>query len=573
MSLFGALSIGASSLAAQQTGLQVTGNNIANAGTPGYTRQVTNLAPGESQQITPGQYLGTGVNVTSVQRQVDESINESLRSATSNQSAAQNLNTLLGQVQTTFGALNDNDISAQMTSFFNSFSTLANNPTDMAQRAVVVQNGASLAGYLQGLRGQLSAIGGTVQSQIGTQVSQANSLLQSVANLNQQIASTGSENDNSLLDQRDQDLSQLSQIMNIQTYDQGNGTVNVQVGSTPLVQGVTAQQLNSTQTLDSTGKYATTQLTIASNGNSLVVNGGTLGSMMASQSQVITPAIQAVDSVAAGLISAVNSIHTQGQGLSGFSTVTGTTAVADPTAALNAPTQTTNIAFPPQNGAFNLYIQDNTTGQVTTQQINVNLSGQGTQTSLNSLAASITAAGGGVINASVNANGTLSIASNNNNVTFGFGEDSSGVLASLGVNTFFTGTDATNIAVNSVVSNDPSMLAAGRGNVPASNTNAQALSLAGSAAVKQLGGKSLTDFYSDYISGLATQGKAASDNATAQTTIQQSLQAQQQAISGVSMDEEAVNLTKYQRAYEGSAQYINIVNQLMQTLLGMVGTV
>jgi flagellar hook-associated protein 1 FlgK len=278
-----------------------------------------------------------------------------------------------------------------------------------------------------------------------------------------------------------------------------------------------------------------------------------------------------VDSVAAGLISAVNAIHTQGQGLTGFSSVTGTTRVMDSTAALNAGEDTTGLAFTPKNGSFNLYIKNEQTGEITTKQISVNLSGVGTQTSLSSLASSITTAGGGNVTGTVNANGRLVIASNDSNVTFGFGEDTSGVLATLGINTFFTGTDATDIGVNSVLTKDSSMLATGRGNVTGSNGNAQALALGGSAAVSILNGKSLTEFYGSYIGTLSAQAKNVSDDATAQKAIYDTIYAQQQAISGVSMDEEAINLTKYQRAFQGTARFITVVDELMQTVLGLVG--
>src|SRR5262249_4635735 len=152
------------------------------------------------------------------------------------------LDTLLGRLQTTFGALNDNDLSSQMTDFFNSFSTLADNPGNDAQRAVVVQNGASLADYIQSLRGQLTNIRTDAQSQVRALVTQANSLSQTIANLNGQIAVAegGGGGANNLRDQRDQALSQLSQIMDIRVVDQGStGMVNVLVGSMPLVSGTT----------------------------------------------------------------------------------------------------------------------------------------------------------------------------------------------------------------------------------------------------------------------------------------------------------------------------------------------
>jgi flagellar hook-associated protein 1 FlgK len=213
---------------------------------------------------------------------------------------------------------------------------------------------------------------------------------------------------------------------------------------------------------------------------------------------------------------------------------------------------------------------DASTGQTTTKQININLSGQGAQTSLTSLAASITAAGAGTVSATINPAGNLVIASNNSNVTFGFGEDTSGALAALGLNTFFTGNSALNIAVNSTLTTDSSFLATGRGNVAGSNTNAQALALGGAAAVSQLGGQGINDFYTNYIGDLAAQSKTASDNAAAQGAVHDTLFAQQQAISGVSMDEEAVNLTQYQRAFQGSARFISVVDEMMQTVLGLI---
>ncbi|HVT80253.1 MAG TPA: flagellar hook-associated protein FlgK, partial [Phycisphaerae bacterium] len=542
MSLFGALSLGGSSLAAQQTGLQVTGNNIANAGTEGYTRQVARLTPGGAQKVGPGQFQGMGVTVEAIQRQVNDALNESLRNSTSDQAGAQTLNSFVSRIETTFGALNDNDLSARMNDFFNGFSTLATNPGDAAQRSVVVQNGASLADYLQSLRTQLFAIRTDAQAQIGTYVTQANSLCSTIASLNQQISTTeaGQGGANTLRDQRDQALSKLAEIMDIKVVDQGNGTVNVLVGSVPVVIDTTSRGISMQTVQDPSGQFYNTQLTFGDNGDTMNASGGKIGALLTSRDTYLTPAIQTVDQIASGLISAVNAIHSQGQGLSGFTTLTAANQVIDPTAALSAGKTITNLDFTPVNGTFNLYVTDSTTGQTTTKQIGVNLSGQGTQTTLNSLAASITAAGGGTVTATVNANGKLVISSSNQNVKFGFGEDTSGALASLGLNTFFTGKDASDIAVNNVLLTDPSMLAAGRNNVTGSNANAQAIALAGSAAVKLLNGKSLTDFYSDYIGDLSAHAKNISDDVTTQGAIHDTLFAQQQSISGVSMDEEAV---------------------------------
>jgi flagellar hook-associated protein 1 FlgK len=571
VSLLGALHTGGSSLAAQQAALQVTGNNISNAGTAGYSRQVVDLASTGPADIGNGQYTGNGVGVQSIERQVDAALNESVRGATSDQSSAQTSNSVLSQLETTFGALNDNDLASRMTDFFNSFSTLANNPSDAGQRAVVIQNGSTLASYLQQLRSQVSTIGANLDSQVTSNAQQANSLVNQIASLNKQIASTGTAGigaTNALLDQRDQDLSQLAGLMDIKVIDQGGGNLNVLVGGMPVVEGTVSRGVQVGTTTDANGNLVQ-QLQFADNGDNMNVSGGTLGALLTAQSQDVTPALNEIDSIAAGLIQAVNQIHTQGQGSAGFTSVTGTTQVTDPTAALNAPTATTGITFPPTNGTFNLYITDSS-GQTTTQQITVNLSGQGTQTTLNSLAAGITAAGGGTVSATVDSSGHLQVSSSDPNVTFGFGDDTSGALASLGVNTFFSGKNASDIAVNSVLTNNPDYLATGRDNVAGSNRNAQALALAGSAAVASLGGKSVQDSYAAYTADLATKTQTASDSVTATTSIYQSLYAQQQSISGVSLDEEAINLTQYQRAFEGSARFINVVNQMMETVMTLI---
>ena len=155
------------------------------------------------------------------------------------------------QIQNTFGALNSGDLASQMTSFFNSFSTLANNPQDVGQRSIVIQNGVSLANYVQGLRSSLDAIRGNAQTDIQQSATQANNLVQSIASLNGQIAAAEANGGkaNTLEDQEwHTALSSLSRLMDIRTIQQPNGSVNVLTGSTPLIQGTFTHPIG-TQTL------------------------------------------------------------------------------------------------------------------------------------------------------------------------------------------------------------------------------------------------------------------------------------------------------------------------------------
>ncbi len=184
------------------------------------------------------------------------------------------------------------------------------------------------------------------QSQVSAQVTQANSLVQTIALANKQISTTNARRgDNALLDQRDTALTSLAQIMDIRVIDNGGGNLNVLVGSAPLVTGSTTRGVSSIQVSDPTTNSTNTQVVFADNKDDLNVTGGALGALINARDNYLTPAVETVDTLASGLISAVNSIHTQGQGLNGFSDVTGTNAVLDPTVPLNAGTPASGLDF------------------------------------------------------------------------------------------------------------------------------------------------------------------------------------------------------------------------------------
>src|SRR5665213_1142109 len=360
MSLFGALNIGSSALSAQQTALQVTGNNIANSGNANYSREVADLSPSPSQQIQPGIFLGSGVTLTDIQRQVDESLNTRLRSSVSDNQSATTTQTWMSQVESSFNALGTNNISTQMSTFFGDWSRLANAPQDAGLRQVVLSDGSNVAQSLSAEQTQLTTIQGSTQQQIGSDAQTADGYAQQLANLNSQIATASdgpSGQDNSLLDQRDTILTNLSKLMNIQTVVQADGAVNVYVGSQPLVdatvsKGVTVQQ----QTVNN---VQVSTVVFKSNGGPLPLTSGELGSLQTLQLQVSNVSNQ-VDGLAHNLIAAVNQLHASGQGTTGFTSVTGTNAVKSATAALNSPAAGMN--FPPTNGSFVIHVTNSANG-------------------------------------------------------------------------------------------------------------------------------------------------------------------------------------------------------------------
>src|SRR5262245_35720826 len=158
MSLIGALNIGKSAMAVHQAAIQVTGQNVANAGNPNYTRQSASISPNQDQQIQTGVFLGTGVDLSAVSRQIDEALESRLRGAISDNEGSKSIQEWLGRVEATFNELSDDDLSTQLSAFFNSWSNLANKPQDIGLRQVVIQNGDNVAKWFQNVRGQLTSL-------------------------------------------------------------------------------------------------------------------------------------------------------------------------------------------------------------------------------------------------------------------------------------------------------------------------------------------------------------------------------------------------------------------------------
>lgn len=156
MSLSGALNIGRTALAVNQAAIQVIGNNIANVGNENYTRQTATLTTVGDTQISQGQFLGNGVNLEGIGRQIDEALEGRLRSAMSDSQDASSQQQWLSRIEGVFNELGDEDLSTQLSNFFNSWSDLANKPQDLGVRQIVLQNGETVAKWFQNINGQFS---------------------------------------------------------------------------------------------------------------------------------------------------------------------------------------------------------------------------------------------------------------------------------------------------------------------------------------------------------------------------------------------------------------------------------
>jgi flagellar hook-associated protein 1 len=575
MSLSGALQIGASALNASQLAIQVTGNNLANAATPGYSRQLAILEASRANNFGTIS-IGTGVGVSDIQRQVDEALQSRLWSGISQQAAASQDSTILSQVEDSLGQLGDNDLSSQLSSFFNAWSDRANGT---GSNAVVIQQGQTLADFIQNLRHTLTSQRDSIDSNLSVRVQSADGILTQIAGLNRSISSAEATGGtaNTLRDQRDGLVSQLSQYMDVSTVEQQGGSIDVLVGSTPVVLGGNSRGLQMTQ--ENQNGQVITKVSTKDGAQELAIRSGEIGSLLANRSSTVDSVITKLDTMTSQLIFEVNKLHSTGTTADGLATTTGTLgfSTADRTRALSDPANTTiaGLPFKPVNGGFTVQVKG-PNGAMQDVRINVDMDGRdangapgyGDDTSLEDIRSSIDAIQG--VSATITPDGKLKIDADTG-FSFSFTDDSSGALAALGVNSYFTGKNASDIGINAALQANPSQLSTGNMNGDSFVENGTALGIAGlqNAHLAALGGVSISDHWQQTVEQVGVATSAAKGQADASTVVRQSLEAQQAAVSGVSVDEESVNLLTYQQQYQGAAKYISVVDEMMQTLIAI----
>lgn len=581
MGLTSSLQIGRSALTASQVALQVTGNNFANASTPGYSRQLIALAPTQDARYG-GYILGRGVGVAGITRQVDQALQARLWTGTSAEQFASTASATLAQVEATLNELTDNDLSSELGRFFDAWSELINSPDRDGNRSLVIQQGRTLASQMRAMRSDLNTLKAQLDGQLGASVVEADNLLRQIADLNTTIvqAEGGSATANGLRDQRDALVGELSKLLDISVVEQPSGALDVLVGSTPVVLAGVSRGVELRR--DTVGGVVQLSVGLKSDGTQLEISSGSIGALLDQRDVTIDATIERLDQLASQLIFQLNRVHSAGYSKTPLTTLTGTQRVpgADPTRALNDPGNATfgNLPFEAVNGGFLVTVTNQTTGSSETIRIEVDLdgidstgaAGFGDDSSVASIAAALDAIDN--ISATVQPDGTLKIDAGEG-YDFSFSEDSSGALAVLGLNTFFTGSDATDIAVRDVLHTQPGLLATGRVVDGEPDDNAAARSILGlrDAANESLGGQSILNSWLDAAQNVGANSATAANRADATRLVRESLDAQRQSVSGVSIDEESINLLNYQRQYQGAARFISVIDELTQTLMGLVG--
>ncbi|MDX2085806.1 MAG: flagellar hook-associated protein FlgK [Candidatus Melainabacteria bacterium] len=484
---------------AAQSALDVINHNVANAATPGYSRQRVDLAayfPYQAPGLNapPGQFLqmGQGVIAEEITRLRDSFLDTQYRVEHSTQGLNVSTNQTLKELEGILTEPSDEGINAAIQRFFDSAQAMALSPENIAARTQFMQSAADMvdtfklqANQLQSLRDNLVGNAGVAASipisQLGISVTQVNEALQTIVRLNQQIntVTASGAQPNDLLDQRDKILDDLSEIIDLDITPLANNQISIRIGGELMVNGVTL-----------------------SNTLEVIANPG----------PAPTPDDQPT------LVR----------------TVTGTVNI------------TNTIAGGKIRSILNM-------GGVSTTQATV----RGLLNNLNSLLTTI--------RDRVNAIQT----------TTSFDLNGAAGVQPIFNTTAGAGLDIFRITVNPTVSADPRLIAAafndGSGFLGVGdNRNAQNMVDLFNQTFAALGNTGFKDYFDSVVSKLGIDAAAFKDRATSQSNLVNSLDTRREAVFGVNVDEEMIDMLRFQRALEASSRMVRVFDDVAKTIIGMV---
>jgi flagellar hook-associated protein 1 FlgK len=460
--IYGLLSIGQSALLTQQKAIDITGNNIANVNTPGYSRQRLNIQQRNPVRVD-GQTMSTGVTAdTGIQRFYDQFLGAQLNGENENLGRWEAQKQALERAELMFDDSVNSGLSSAMSGFWNAWQDMSNNPSGVAERTSLISAGQYLATTFNQTYNNLRDLQGDIDTHVTNIVSDINDMTDRIAELNRkvnQVEVTG-HNANDFRDERDQLVLELSKLIDIQSFEDGDGNINVSVGSgKPLVDGTATWDLT---TADNGGVQDV--FWQASDGSTVNITGqitsGELKGWIYSRDTSIDDYLTRLDTLAASMIREVNTLHAAGTTLDSVTTT--------------------------------------------------------------------------------------------------------------GVN-FFTGTGAVNMAVNSAIEGNSDLIAAAGAGEGLPGGNSTAIAIANLQTTATMPGSSTFDaYYNSLVGQVGADVQAADFNQKHQQTMVENLKEYRQEVSGVSLDEEMVNLIQFQQAYSAAAKLITTADEMVDTLLSMV---
>ncbi|AWB10995.1 flagellar hook-associated protein 1 FlgK [Thermodesulfobium acidiphilum] len=320
ISSFLGLKIAESALSANQLAMDVTGHNVANANTANYSRQSPVFVQNTPLSYPTSGEVGTGVNISTIKRYRDSFIDAQLRNASSLQSYYDTSSTLLQQVQTALAEPSNSGLQTSLQNFFSAFQSLANNPSDLSTRQLVISDSQNLIFSYQSLYRGLIDLRNQLNSSLSTLATNVNTIAQNIYTLNKQIAvvSASGQQPNDLMDQRDNLIDQLAKLVNVNYATDQSGNLLVSIGGHSLVSTAGYDSLtvipdasNPSDPNDSTSQPLY-KLVWSSDGMNANVSGGQIGATLDMRDINLVSYLNQLNSQATSLMSAVNYLNSQG---------------------------------------------------------------------------------------------------------------------------------------------------------------------------------------------------------------------------------------------------------------------
>ena len=445
------LNVAKDALLTQQYAIDVVSHNISNVSTEGYSKQLPVL---EAKRAAPfgGFMFGRGVELNDIVRSANDFIEKRLQNGQSDLVAMSEKELYMDVMEAIFNENSGRSLSNQFIDFWNAWYDLTNNPSGQAERNLLTENGTLLAQSFMDLNSDLTKLDQEIDNSIEVGVEEVNQLLNQIADINTQILVIEvSGNANDLRDQRNMLVNKLSEYMELNTYeyDDGNLTVTTKRGYILVNRGDT-YPLNFDGSDINWQSNETSEVTITD-----TIQGGKIGGWLELRDEIIPKYKADLDELAKSTIWEINKIHSQGIGLTAFSSVTSTYSATDSGEEMGTVDSGLGFYDKITDGSFKLWLYDDTDTLVSTTSIPISSD----TTTLNDLVSTINS-----IHTNISAtvsDGKLLI-NGSDGYSFGFSDDSGNLLSALGINTFFSGSSARDIKINDKILSDNNYIAAAK---------------------------------------------------------------------------------------------------------------
>ncbi len=591
---FSSLSIGTSALLTARYGLDITGQNLGNVNTPGYSRQKLNQNATVGRSSGASLIIGNGVWGKSVTRVADEFAEKQLRRATTQNEYYGALNNAYSNLQTFFNENTGNALSDAMSNFWNAMSDFSTGVEDISRRGTTVEQARQLASRFNEIGAKLDQQRKEIDEEVGESIKQINRLLSGIAELNAYISQSeyGGLNEstaNDLRDQRGELTKELYGYMDVDIVEEPNGSYIVSMHGRTLVYFNQANELVNEKKMSPDGTMVNTPC-FAEDKYPIRPKDGKLAAQMQLRDEIIPSYKKEVDTLAANFIWEFNRAHSQLTGLQSYSQITSLNGPKNPQDTLNKMdwgAHEPEGSFKIENGEFEIVIHNKNSDQPTTVNIEIDLDGrpspsgepdtilwdpdnpEASHSLVNRIQKALDDAAAGMFEVSIDRDNRVSIVSKNDDFDFSFGRDTSGVLAALGMNVLFTGHTANSMGVNEEIADNPLLLGGAASFLDGDNAGANMLLDVRSKEIANLKGMTLDDYYLGITGRLGSEANKAVNMKYLSGDVWNRMYNQRESISGVNEDEEVSKLITYQRSFQSAAKFISTVDQLYETLINM----